>query len=217
MPLRFHSRSDDSDWLPNKNKSLGFNVKLVWISWKSDPFNVAPISCTHHLPLLKSLGQRDWAVKQLLHLSIKTAPFQAALCCWAGKFPPRYRLWAHSGAHSYMFWEHRKQGIGKRSHVKVNKNTAFFCHWGKTNDYRQMKPFRDAGEHWEGADLFGHVGGRVARRRNSSPPSHIFPTGNPQGRSDVLGLLQTSSTLQPKQFLLSWWIQSNSLQEKRRK
>lgn len=97
-PLRFHSRSDDTDWLPNKNKSPRFNVKLVWISWKSDPFNVALISCTHHLPLLKSLGQHDWAVKQRLHLSIKTAPFQAALCCWPGKFSPRYHLWANSTA-----------------------------------------------------------------------------------------------------------------------
>lgn len=82
------------------------------------------------------------------------------------------------------------------------KTLPLFVIEGKTNDYRQTKPFRDDSEHREGADLFGRVGGRVARR-NSNPPSHIFPPGNPQGQSDVLCLLQTSLTLQPKQLLLS--------------
>lgn len=202
--------------LPNENKSLGFNVKLVWISWKSDPFNAAAaISCTHHLPLFKSLGRRDWAAKQLLHFSVKTAPFQAALCCWPWKFPP----WANGGAHGCMFGEHRKRGIGKRSHVKGNKNTASFCHWGKTNNYRQTKPFRDDGEHWEGADLFGHVGGRVAGRRNSSLPSlpHLPPQAILRGDQMCSARFKPVRHYSQNNFLLSWRIQSNPFQEKRRK
>lgn len=168
-------------------------MKLVWISWKSDSFNVALNICMHHLPLSKSHGQHDWAIKQLLHLSIKTAPFQAALCCWPGKFPPRYCLWANSGGHGCMFWEHCKWRIGKWSHVKVNKNNASFCHWGKTNDYRQTEPFRGDREHCEGADLFGHVGSRVARRRNSSPRSHIY---TPRQSSEAM----RCALLTPNQF-----------------
>lgn len=79
----------------------------------------------------------------------------------------------------------------------------FFYHRGKVNAYRQTKSFRDDGGLGEGADLFGHVGGGVAMLRNSTPPSHIFPPGDPHGPSDVLCLLQASLQLQPKLFLLS--------------
>lgn len=86
---------------------------------------------------------------------------------------------------------------------RSRKTLLFFCHRGKVDAYRQTKSFRDDGGRGEGADLFGHVGGGVATLRNSTPPSHIFPPGDPHGPSDVLCLLQASLELQPKLFLLS--------------